>query len=199
MTNPTAKTKKAAVVPIKAVPIEQEPPVTEEVKVETPHTLTLKGKGIEVKRDFSHLQRLDRSKLMLVDKYGTDVRKSAYLTDWDWAWFTDEDINSPDLAQVGWEKVHKVFGDNVKGAAQPNANRKDAGQIQIGGGTNNEVLVAYCVPKERRQEYLDMVQKTQVLDADALATGADTRYREGEDVSPETSVTTSVTEDEVTM
>ncbi len=149
-------------------------PAPSEIEVTSNDTVELDGITIEVKHDLVDLQKLNKSKLALVDKKGVAV-KTAF-PNWRFAWFTDEDAH--DMVNiVGYEDAHKMFGDNLRAVAQPKRKREDVGRIEIGKDDN--CMAAYCIPVDRHDEYLAWVQKENVKDTDELGGVAEGDFNEG--------------------
>ena len=140
----------------------------EKEKSESADTAKLKGDNIKVKYDFSDLAKLTDSPLTLVDKHGIDVRLS--MTDYHFAWFTDEDADK--WTMYGFAPVNDVFGKDVRAPIQSKKKREDAG-----GQIKYRDAIAYVIPQARYQEYLDFVQKENVIDTDGLVDVAEGEFR----------------------
>jgi hypothetical protein len=163
---------------MKKAPTKTEVPVEQ---VQTADTAELKGDTIEVKRDFVNFGKiLNRSKLTIVDKDGIDVKES--MPDWHFAWFTEEDART--MEYIGFEMAHEVHGDNVKAVFQPDYKRQDDGHIRYPGRSRDQDLMAYCIPTDRYQQFLDYVQKENVIDTDGMYEQSEGVFREhGEEFS----------------
>ena len=112
--------------------------------------VTLDGKKIAVRHDFTRRLKLDQSPLLLVDKRGIDIRE-AHKNVWRYAWFDDDDLRRKLM-----EGYSIVTDPDVRAPAQNEADREREGKIVV------RELTACRIPYAEWLAYEDHLERERI-------------------------------------